>query len=729
MGLLRRWKTGQKLLMILAVMAVPLLALVYLFLAQANTNMRAARNEIDGLEYVQPVLGMIQRVQQHDALAAGFLAGDASQRDPMYRLQAPIDDDMQRIDSLDGQFGQRFGTTNAWQAARENWSFLKQNIVNLSELESRQRHQDLISSLQTLLLVAGDGSSLSLDPDLDSSYLINALLVQIPAATESIGQLRSAGSVAVGGDSLSLDERTQITLLMGRIRSNMTELERGVRTGFDANPNLLAALQERLDATTGGLTDYLDTTVASRALRANGPSISPDEFFDASTANIDALFLLAEDSRGQLANLLNDRISELASTRNLQLGVAALAILLAISLAFLINRSITSQIDNINNLFAQIGVGDFEARAEVTSDDELGTMARSLNGMLDNTLTLIQSSEERDRIQESIQKLLEEISGVASGDLTQEAEVTAEVTGAIADSFNYMIHELRSVIAAVQETTLQVSSAANEIQTTAEHLATNSEQQTMQIVDTSAAVDEMAISIQQVSANAGQATSVAEAALSNALSGTESVKQTMQGMTSIREQVQETSKRIKRLGESSQEIGEIVQLISDIADRTSILALNASIQAAMAGEAGRGFAVVAEEVERLADRATESTKRISTLIKSIQTDTSEAVTAMEDTTREVVSGSSLANAAGQKLEQIETVSKQLADLIGSISMASKQQARGSESVAKSMTDISEVTQQTAAGAKQAAVSIRNLAELADDLRDSMSRFKLPAQIA
>jgi twitching motility protein PilJ len=232
-----------------------------------------------------------------------------------------------------------------------------------------------------------------------------------------------------------------------------------------------------------------------------------------------------------------------------------------------------------------------------------------------------------------------------------------------------------------------------------------------------------------VSETSAQAAAVAEQALANARTGADSVGKTIQGMTAIRGQVQETARRIKRLGESSQEIGEIVQLIGDIADRTSILALNASIQAAMAGEAGRGFAVVAEEVERLAERSAEATKRIGTLIKSIQGETVEAVSAMEATTREVVAGSTLANDAGRTLGEIEAVSNRLSELIQSITLAAKQQARGSESVAKSMTEISEVTQQTSAGTKQAAVAIRNLAELADELRESLDRFRLPQRRA
>ncbi len=406
-------------------------------------------------------------------------------------------------------------------------------------------------------------------------------------------------------------------------------------------------------------------------------------------------------------------------------GVVLAAVIVVAVSAVLVSNGLTNQVDKISELFSMVGMGDFDARAEVISQDELGVMAESLNAMLDNTLTLIQSNEEREQIQDAIMKLLEEIAGVADRDLTVEAEVTADMTGAIADSFNMMILQLRAIIADVQETTLQVSASANEVQATTEHLASGSEEQASQIVDTTAAIDEMAVSIQQVSENAALSATVGEQAVANARQGAQAVGNTIEGMNRIRQQVQETAKRIKRLGESSQEIGEIVQLIGDIADRTSILALNASIQAAMAGEAGRGFAVVAEEVERLAERSTEATKQIDNLIRTIQNETYETISSMETMTNEVVEGSELANEAGQALTEIESVSNRLGELIQSISLASKQQARGSETIARSMNEIAGVTQQTAAGTKQAAVSINNLAVLADNLRGSVSTFKLP----
>ena len=410
---------------------------------------------------------------------------------------------------------------------------------------------------------------------------------------------------------------------------------------------------------------------------------------------------------------------------SLAMGAAAAFVTLGLMTVLLVARGLSRQIESINGVFDRIEAGDFGGRAKVYSDDELGRMAASLNATLDKTTALIQSQGEKAEIQRSIMKLLDEVSGVADGDLTKQAVVSADMTGAIADSFNFMIEQLRKIIGNVQDATRQVTTAANQISTSAEELVDGSEVQSEQIVNTSAAIDEIAASIQQVSDNAASSTAVAQQALTSAKQGNQAVRNTIEGMNKIREQAQETAKRIKRLGETSQEIGQIVQLIDDIADRTSILALNASIQAAAAGDAGRGFAVVAEEVERLAVRSTEATKKIAALVKAIQGETNEAVGAMEKNIQEVVSGSKIANQAGQSLNEIEGVSLKLAEIILSISQASKQQARSSEALARSMGSISQITKRTASGTKQTAAGVNTLAKLAEDLRGSVSAFKLP----
>ncbi|TWI14092.1 methyl-accepting chemotaxis protein [Aerolutibacter ruishenii] len=336
------------------------------------------------------------------------------------------------------------------------------------------------------------------------------------------------------------------------------------------------------------------------------------------------------------------------------------------------------------------------------------------------------TKELNDRNQEAIMRLLDEMGSLAEGDLTVKATVTEDMTGAIADSINFAVEQLRSLVQTITDTSVQVASSAQETQATALHLAEAAEHQAQEINSASDRISEIAASIDQVSRNSTESAEVAQRSVQIATKGAGVVRQTIAGMDSIRDQIQETSKRIKRLGESSQEIGSIVELINDISEQTNILALNAAIQAASAGEAGRGFAVVADEVQRLAERSSNATKRIETLVQTIQSDTNEAVSSMEQTTSEVVAGARLAEDAGTALGEIEKVSSDLSGLIQGISSAAQQQSSAASNITATMNTIQSITAQTSQGASQTAQSIGNLAQLAADLRRSVADFKLPA---
>jgi twitching motility protein PilJ len=340
---------------------------------------------------------------------------------------------------------------------------------------------------------------------------------------------------------------------------------------------------------------------------------------------------------------------------------------------------------------------------------------------------LKESQESNRRNQEAILRLLSEIADLADGDLTVTATVTEDFTGAIADALNYSIEALRDLVTSINSTAEQVTASAQTTRHTATQLTEASERQAQQIAKAGQAIIGMANSVKKVSANAIESADVAKSSVDIASKGARSVQDTIAGMDMIREQIQETSKRIKRLGESSQEIGEIVSLIEDIAEQTNILALNASIQAAMAGEAGRGFAVVAEEVQRLAERSGNATKQIDALVKTIQGDTNEAVSSMEQSTANVVSGAKLAEAAGKALIEIENVSVKLAGQIENISQTSRTQAAVASNIAGTMTIIQEITTQTSAGTNETATSIDRLAHLANELKKSVAGFTLPSE--
>ncbi len=334
--------------------------------------------------------------------------------------------------------------------------------------------------------------------------------------------------------------------------------------------------------------------------------------------------------------------------------------------------------------------------------------------------------ENNRRNQRAILRLLDEMANLADGDLTVHTTVTEEITGAIADSVNFAIDALRSLVTTINSTSTEVTASTSSAQSTATALAEASNHQAREIASASAAITDMAESMQNVTREAAESAEVARQSMEIAQKGAGVVRETIASMENIRETIQETSKRIKRLGESSQEIGDIVGLITEIADQTNILALNAAIQASTAGEAGRGFAVVADEVQRLAERAGNATKQIETLVNTIQADTNEAITSMEVSTAGVVGGAKRAEDAGEALREIETVSTNLANLIEGISESAKRQSAIATDVSNTMDVIQEITLKTSEGTEQTTSSLNSLNELSNELQRSVSGFKLPA---
>ena len=443
---------------------------------------------------------------------------------------------------------------------------------------------------------------------------------------------------------------------------------------------------------------------------------------------------LANSAEAEIRNKLSTAVAtgnaaSTAAVTTFRRSVVTLAILSAISFvvsllaALAIARSVNSQVSSILDMFRRLQAGDFSARASVTSVDELGEIAESVNAVMDNNATLIQTREESEAIQQSIAQLRSDISNVAQGDLTTEAQVTQNITGAIADSFNIMIEQLREVITQVRDASVQVSSSANEIQTTAEHLSLGSQQQSAQILDTTSAIDEMSVSIQRVSENAAVCATVSQQARTNTELGAHAVQQAIGSIQDIRTLVDSTAGSLNRLDTNIQRLDEVVRSIDRIAERSGILAINASIQAAASSNRGK-FILVAREVDELAKQSGEAVQQISQLVRQIQYSTYTATTAIRQTSPEIRQGIHLAGVAGEQLAKIEAVADRLVELIQQISQAARQQARGSETIARSMADISQVTQQNANGTQQTTVSIGNLARLAHDLQTSVSRFKL-----
>jgi methyl-accepting chemotaxis protein len=411
------------------------------------------------------------------------------------------------------------------------------------------------------------------------------------------------------------------------------------------------------------------------------------------------------------------------------IAALGLAVTAALSTVVVLTRRVLTPVEKLAEFSERFAAGDNRAKIEIAAKDEFGAIAENLNRSIVKISSAVSNQQVQESLQRSITDLLNVINQVARGDLTLRGKVTNDALGNVVDSVNYMLDNFSKVLERVRKAAVDVNASAGAILVAADQMTTGATQQDQEITNTSSAVEELTVSMKQVSNNAEASAEAARRALDAAEQGNRSVRDTLEGMQRIRASVQATAKKIKSLGDRSLEISEIINVINDITEQTNLLALNAAIEAARAGEAGRGFAVVADEVRKLAEHSRAATKDIAALIKAIQAETNEAVVVMEEGTKEVESGAVLADQAGKALEAISSVVRQSAELVQEISLASKQQVRGTEGVANAMQIISGITRQTSAGARQTVSTVGNMVKLSEQLNEALAQFRSNARPA
>jgi methyl-accepting chemotaxis protein len=737
--ILRNFKVSVKLTLISCAFLLPILVLLYFLTAEQNIRIDFAQKELYGNEYLRPLKEILELAPVAKHISHNTSKGYSSSLGKHAKLIENIDTRMNMLKETNSSLNTYLSTDEKFNEFVAKWEDLKHNFT------IEEKYTDFISDIRGLISHAGDKSNLILDPDLDSYYIMDATLLKLPENMDLIYQILTYGKDIAEKKSLTPDEKTELIVKIGLLSSNTQALNNGVNVAFENNPaqNLKASLSKNLQKTVYETNNFLNL-INEKILNADEITISPFYYEEIANNALLANFNFWDSAIGDLDNLLTARIEGFNKNKYITLGSVAVVIFLTILFVIMIIKNITSSIQELAESAKKFSNGEQNVKSKVNTKDELGTLSGIFNEMIVKINESIQSvKDEKANVEKKIEIAIEEsekqnkylahsvdimlkgIEKFAQGDLTVQLQINKQdEIGKLYNGFNSAVLSIKELVQTLTETINATTEASKNITTNTSNMAVGFEEQGNQTSEVASAISEMTMTILDTSKNANLAAKAANKAGSIAKDGDKIVEKTIEGMNRIALVVTNAAETVENLGSSSDQIGEIIQVIDDIADQTNLLALNAAIEAARAGEQGRGFAVVADEVRKLAERTTKATKEIAGMIKLIQKETHSAVESISTGKYEVEQGKLFAAKAGEALKDIIQASDEVLNVINNVAAVSEEQSASAEEINNNITGISRVVNDSSQHVQEIVKASEELNNLAVNLNGLISKFKI-----
>ena len=726
---------GQKLLLLCVIATIPVLMPLYLYYNSQEKYIDITSLEQRGLQPANTNLQLLNELQKHRDLTLAALTGNDKAQAARAQAKLRVDEQLAKLEKLAADANYP-GFNDALRSFKDDWSKQAASIDGKTmpqdkSWEEQTRLVQQVFGLQDIILA---GSTMDLDPDAETYYLIQVALVNAPDMAESLAQAKHYGENILAANSTQSDDNKQKNklLLAGMIShsDNLATIskkyiERSVKNFPELKTRIYTKTQEALAAAEAA------NKVASKEIVSGKDLNFPAQDYRAAyDRGIDQQFAYIKSGLDAINKEFERQITStrtaLYTTLFITLAVIALVFFIATAIARFISRSITNPISYLVGVMNKMAAGDTQIRANMQTFDEIGALGRQFDMMVDQReLVNARIIEENDNLNNSVINLLQTVAQLAQRDLTTRAVVSEDVTGPVSDALNMLADETGKVLSKVMQIATDVANVSRQVQNQSTAVISEASDEKHEVEQAAQELNEASKAMMEIAKVAAACNQAAERAIQNTEKAQETVFSTVQGITTIRDTIRETEKRIKRLGERSQEIGGIVNLINDIAERTHILALNASMHAASAGEAGRGFAVIASEVQKLAENSRDATSKISGLVNNIQVETADTVTAMNDAISQVVRGTDLAQKAGSEMSATRNTTADLVILVNQIAASSMSQSNTSLKLVERAQSIQKSTEQTYEQLQAQGIETDRLVELSNDLVTSVGVFKLP----